>query len=130
MTMSLKKYLNLMSFLTIFCWLTWVAVLFFMNPKETGLMGFILFYFSLFLSIVGTGMLIGFVVRTRFFKKEPVFKQVETSFRQGIWLGFLIVGIFLLQGLDILRWWNSLFLLLFLMFLEFFFLSSRKKYKA
>ena len=129
MTMSLKKYLNLMSISTIICWLAWVLVLFFMNPKETGLMGFVLFYFSLFLAILGTGSILGFIIRTRF-NKEPVFKQVEASFRQGIWLSLLIVGLFLLQGLDILRWWNGLFLLLFLMFLEFFFLSSRKKYKA
>ena len=127
--MTLKKYLNLMSASTIFCWLFWVFVIFFVNPEETGLIGFVLFYFSLFMAIVGTGAMIGFLIRTRF-NKVPVFKQVEVSFRQGIWLSFLIVGLFLLQNLDILRWWNGLFLLLFLMFLEFFFLSSRKKYKV
>jgi len=127
--MTLKKYLNLMSILTIICWLAWVFVIFFVNPKETGLIGFVLFYFSLFLAIVGTAAIIGFLVRTRL-NKGPVFKQVEASFRQGIWLSFLVVGLFLLQNLGILRWWNGVFLLLFLMFLEFFFLSSRKKYKA
>jgi len=118
-----------MSASTIFCWLFWVFVIFFINPEETGLIGFVLFYFSLFMAIVGTGAMIGFLIRTRF-NKGPVFKQVEVSFRQGIWLSLLIVGLFLLQNLDILRWWNGLFLLLFLMFLEFFFLSSRKKYKV
>jgi len=128
--MSLKKYLNLMSILTIICWLFWVFVIFFVNPEETGLIGFILFYFSLFLAMVGTTTIIGFIIRTRFIKKEPVFKRVETSFRQGIWLSLLVVGLFLLQNLGVLRWWNGLFLFLFLMFLEFFFLSSRKQYKA
>ncbi len=127
--MTLKKYLNLMSVLTIICWLAWVFVIFFVNPEETGLIGFILFYFSLFLAILGTAAIIGFLIRVRF-NKGPVFKQVEVSFRQGIWLSLLVVGLFLLQNLGILRWWNGLFLLLFLMFLEFFFLSSRKKYKA
>ncbi|MBU4369829.1 hypothetical protein KKG58_03665 [Patescibacteria group bacterium] len=127
--MTLKKYLNLMSVLSIFCWLFWVFVIFFINPEETGLIGFVLFYFSLFLAILGTIAIIGFLIRARFIK-GPVFKHVEASFRQGIWLSLLIVGLFLLQGLGILRWWNALFLLLFLMFLEFFFLSSRKKYKT
>lgn len=127
--MTLKKYLNLMSILTIICWLAWVFVIFFVNPEETGLIGFVLFYFSLFLAILGTAAIIGFLIRTRF-NTGPVFKQVETSFRQGIWLSLLVVGLFLLQNLGILRWWNGLFLLLFLMFLEFFFLSSRKQYKA
>lgn len=119
-----------MSILTIICWLAWVFVIFFINPEETGMIGFVLFYFSLFLAIVGTAAIVGFIIRTRFIKKEPVFKRVETSFRQGIWLSFLVVGLFLLQNLSILRWWNGLFLLLFLMFLEFFFLSSRKQYKT
>ena len=127
--MTLKKYLNLMAILTIICWLAWVFVIFFINPEETGLIGFVLFYFSLFLAILGTVAILGFVIRARL-KTGPVFKQVETAFRQGIWLSLLIVGLFLLQGLDVLRWWNGLFLALFLIFLEFFFLSSRKKYKT
>ncbi len=127
--MTLKKYLNLMVILTVICWLAWVFVLFFINPEETGLIGFVLFHFSLFLAILGTASILGFIIRARF-NQGPVFKQVEVSFRQGIWLGLLIVGLLLLRGSGLLRWWNGLFLILFLMFLEFFFLSSRKKYKA
>jgi len=127
--MTLKKYLNLMGILTLICWLAWVVVLFFINPEKTGLIGFVLFYFSLFLAVLGTASVLGFVVRARL-NKSPVFKQVELAFRQGIWLGLLVVGLLLLQGLGLLRWWNGLLLLLFLTFLEFFFLSSRKKYKV
>ncbi len=127
--MTLKKYLNLMSILTLFCWLAWVSVFFFINPDKAGLIGFILFYFSLFLAIVGSVAVIGFIIRIRL-KKEPVFKQVEVSFRQGIWVGFLIVALLLLKGLGLLRWWNGLFLFLFLLFLELFFLTSRKRYKV
>lgn len=127
--MTLKKYLNLMGILTLVCWLAWVAVLFFVNPEETGLIGFVLFYFSLFLAVLGTASVLGFIIRARF-NKGPVFKQVELAFRQGIWLSLLVIGVLLLQGQGLLRWWNGLLLLLFLMFLEFFFLSSRKKYKV
>jgi len=128
--MTLKKYLNLMSISSLACWLFWVFVIFFVSPEETGLIGFVLFYFSLFLAIVGTAAIIGFIIRARFLKKGPVFKNVESSFRQGVWISLLIVGLFLLQNLGVLRWWNGLFLFLFLMFLEFFFISSRKQYKA
>ncbi|MBL7141710.1 hypothetical protein ISS21_01275 [Patescibacteria group bacterium] len=127
--MTLKKYLNLMVILTIICWLAWVLLLFFITPVETGLIGFILFYFSLFLAIVGTAAIIGFIIRVRL-SRGPVFKQVEVAFRQGIWISLLIVGLILLQGLNLLKWWNGLLLALFLIFLEFFFLSSRKRYKV
>jgi len=127
--MSLKKYLNLMLILTVICWLAWAAVLFLVNPEETGLIGFILFYFSLFLAILGTASILGFVARARF-RQGPVFKQVEVSFRQGVWLGMLAVSLLLLQETGLLRWWNGIFFFLFLVFLEFFFLSSRKKFKS
>lgn len=127
--MTLKKYLNLMTVLTLVCWLAWVLVLFLINPEEAGLIGEILFYFSLFLAVLGTLSLLGFIIRARF-KKGPVFKQVETSFRQAFWLSVLLTGILVLKENNLLRWWNSLLLLLFLIFLEIFFLSSRKQYKS
>ena len=127
--MTLKKYLNLMSVLTVCCWLAWILVIFIINPKQTGLIGFVLFYFSLFLAIVGTGSIVGFIIRMKL-KNKPVFKQVEISFRQAIWIALLVILIFIFQGLNILRWWNTLFLVLFLIFLELFFLTSGKQYKV
>ncbi|MCH7759213.1 hypothetical protein IID20_02565 [Patescibacteria group bacterium] len=126
--MTLKKYLNLMSVLTVCCWLAWILVIFIINPKQTGLIGFVLFYFSLFLAIVGTGSIVGFIIRMKL-KNKPVFKQVEISFRQAIWIALLVILIFIFQGLNLLRWWNTLFLVLFLVFLELFFLTSGKRYK-
>ncbi|MCF7907032.1 hypothetical protein K9K85_01995 [Patescibacteria group bacterium] len=127
--MTLKKYLNLMTFLTLICWASWFLVLSLINPAQSDLIGFVLFYFSLFLSILGTSSVIGFLVRI-WLKKKPVFKQVEIAFRQGLWLSFLIISVFLLKGMDLLRWWNLTFLFLFLIFLELFFLFSNRRYRA
>lgn len=127
--MTLKKYLNLMSILTVLCWLAWALVIFFINPNQSGLIGFILFYFSLFLAVTGTFAILGFIIRARISKK-PIFKQVEISFRQSIWIALLVVLILILQGLTLLRWWNASFLVLFLVFLELFFLESGRKFKV
>jgi hypothetical protein len=127
--MTLKKYLNLMTFLTLICWVSWFLVLSLINPAQSGLIGFVLFYFSLFLSILGTSSVIGFLIRI-WLKKKPVFRQVEIAFRQGLWFGFLIISVLLLKGMDLLRWWNLTFLFLFLFFLELFFLFSNRRYKA
>lgn len=118
-----------MTFLTLICWASWFLVLSLINPAQSDLIGFVLFYFSLFLSILGTSSVIGFLVRI-WLKKKPVFKQVEIAFRQGLWLSFLIISVFLLKGMDLLRWWNLTFLFLFLIFLELFFLFSNRRYRA
>jgi len=127
--MTLKKYLNLMTILTVICWVAWVLTLILINPQQSDLIGFVLFYFSLFLALLGTVSILGFLIRV-WLKKKPIFKQVEVAFRQGIWLGLLVSVIFMLKGLDLLRWWNALFLILFLIFLELFFLLSNRRYRA
>ncbi len=127
--MTLKKYLNLMSILTGICWLAWVLVIFLVNPARTGFIGFVLFYFSLFLAILGTASVLGFIVRIQLSQK-PVFKQVEIAFRQGAWIGLAIVSILLLWGFNLLKWWNTSLLVLFFVALEFFFLSSHRKFKV
>ncbi|MDO9579730.1 MAG: hypothetical protein Q7J06_04055 [Bacteroidales bacterium] len=127
--MTLKKYLNLMTILTVICWGAWFLVLILINPEQSDLIGFVLFYFSLFLALLGTISVVGFLIRV-WLKKKPIFKQVEIAFRQAIWFGLLISAIFILKGLDLLRWWNALFLVLFLIFLELFFLLSNRRYKS
>jgi len=127
--MTLKKYLNLMTILTVICWVAWVLTLILVNPQQSDLIGFVLFYFSLFLALLGTASVLGFLIRV-WLKKKPIFKQVEIAFRQAIWLGLLVSSIFILKGLNLLRWWNALFLILFLIFLELFFLLSNRRYKV
>jgi len=55
--MTLKKYLNLMTILTVICWVIWVLVLVLINPQQSDLIGFVLFYFSLFLALFGAQFL-------------------------------------------------------------------------
>ncbi len=127
--MTLKKYLNLMTISTIICWVVWVLVLVLINPQQSDLIGFVLFYFSLFLAILGTASILGFLIRV-WLKKKPIFKQVEIAFRQALWLAIFVSVFFILKGLNLLRWWNALFLVLFLIFLELFFLLSNRRYKV
>ena len=127
--MTLKTYLNLMSILTGICWLGWLAVIFLISPAEAGFIGFILFYFSLFLALLGSFAIAGFLIRVRL-SQRPVFAQTQLAFRQAIWMSLFVVAVLALKGLNILRWWNMLFLLLFLVILESFFLSSGRRYKV
>ena len=124
--MSLKKYLILMSFSTLLCWLIWGAVILRIDPEEVGSLGFFLFYLSFLLSLIGSLAILGFLVRIKF-SKEPTFKKVTISFRQAIWFSFLIVFFLSLKGQELLRWWNILLFILFLALLELFFITYRRR---
>ncbi len=102
--MTLRKYLILMSIATFFCWLAWVLVINYIDPTETGLLGFVFFYSSLFLAVLGTMSVLGFAVRIKIFKDEIVYKQVGTAFRQGVMFSILVTGLLFLQSKSFLTW--------------------------
>ncbi len=68
--MSLKDFLLLMGVATALAWGSWIYVLFQVDPHETGLMGFVLFYVTLFASLVGTMAILGSVYRVVLRKRQ------------------------------------------------------------
>jgi len=124
--MTLKKYLNLMAILTGICWLIFVASIFLMDPENVGFLGFLLFYYSLFLALLGSFSIIGFIIRIRFIK-GPVFQQVSISFRQSFWLSLIIVFLLVIKGLGLLHWWNFVIFVLILFGTEVLIILNRKR---
>jgi hypothetical protein len=127
--MTLKTYLNLMLICTLICWGVWVLSLLVINPEKAGVLGFILFYFSLFLAILGTAAIIGFLIRARL-GKTPIFVQVSIAFRQGLWIASIIVFLLLLKGLNLLRWWNFILFILIIVIIELLIWTGRKRIKS
>ncbi len=124
--MTLRKYLILMSFASIVCWAAFVLVVYHMNPVGSGIIALIFFYLSLFLAVVGTFAIIGFLLRSKILGGELVFKQVAVTFRQALWFGVLAVFSLWLQSKNLLTWYNLNLLIIVLLILEFFFLSTGK----
>ena len=123
--MSLKRYLLLMLLATILCWLAFAVVIIYINPQETGFIGFLLFYISLFLALVGTFALIGFFIRI-WLVTQPIFRQVIIAFRQAIWFACLVVFCLILQSQELLTWWTTVLFIALLAFIESFFLFGKK----
>lgn len=117
--MTLRAYLFCMSIATLLCWLAWILVVNGVDPYQTGLVGFLLFYVSLFLAGVGTFSVIGFVVRRRIVKNDDVvFRHVTHTFRQGITVSLLLIGALLLLQAHLLTWWTALLLMLLFLVVE------------
>ena len=125
--MTLKRYLLLMFLATLLCWLALASVMFYINPSEAGIVGFTLLYISLFLSLIGTFSLTGFILRV-WLTTAPIFKQVIVSFRQSILFAILVSVGLAMQSQEVLTWWILLILIAMIVFIEAIFnLNKRRK---
>lgn len=114
-----------MAMTTLGCWSGWAFVVFTINPETTNWPGFFLFYLSLFLSLIGTGAIVGFLIRFAWLKYELAFRSVKDAFRQSFLFAFLIIAALFLLSKDLFNWMNLLFLIAGLALLEYFLVSYK-----
>jgi len=124
--MTLKQYLITMSVVTAICWLIFIFIIWTVNPEVTNWIGFLMFYFSLFLALAGTATIVGFVVRFIVFKEELIFRLVKEAFRQSFLFSALIIVSLILLAYDLFSWLNVLLLVIGLSALEYLLLSWQK----
>lgn len=97
------------------------------DPKATGLVGYVFFYFSLFLALVGTFSVIGFIIRKRVVKDEMVvFHHVRHTFRQGLLISLLILIALVMQQFKLLTWLTGILIILLFLVLESIIFANRK----
>lgn len=116
-----------MSIATAICWSAFAYVIFTVNPVITNWIGFTLFYTSLFLAIIGTAAILGFVIRFVALKKELAFRLVNEAFRQSFLFAILLIASLMLLSQELFTWLNLFFLIIGLSVLEFFMLSYKSK---
>ncbi|MFH1171691.1 MAG: hypothetical protein V1778_04090 [bacterium] len=119
----MKRYLLLAAFGTLVCWTAWVLVLFNIDPFLSGFIGLASFYFSLFLALLGSFSLLGFLFRRTFSRDTIAYHHIGVSIRQALFLSLVLVGTLLLRGTKLYTWWNVAFLLAGFTILEWFFLT-------
>ena len=124
--MTLKQYLIYMTLATLFCWLIWLGIVWTINPELTNWIGFAMFYAALFLSLVGTAAVLGFLVRFVALRKELAYYLVKEAFRQSFLLASLIIISLMLLSKGLFSWLNLILLIVGLSALEYFLLSYKK----
>ena len=123
--MTLRSYLLGMFLSTIVCWIAFGLILYYVNPYNSGALGLLAFYVSLFFASIGTLTIVGFYLRVWFSKNEILFAHVNPSFRQAILLSIILVGPLVLQGFHLLTWWDGALFVLAVILLEFYFISHK-----
>lgn len=125
--MPLRSSLLLLVFGTALCWVAWSLVLFNIDPENSGFVGLASFYLSLFLALVGTFALLGFVARRALTDDPVAFRHIGVSMRQGLLFALVVVGALLLRGTRLYTWWSVVLLLAGFTLLEFFFLTREQR---
>lgn len=125
--MTLKQYLIFMTVATLLSWLAFGLVFFLIDPTTAARAGVFMFYLSLFLALLGTVAILGFLIRMKLRRGEVIISlEVAGAFRQGFFLAFLFTSSLYLQSKNVLVWWNVLLLIAALTILEFLFISYRR----
>lgn len=123
--MTLSTYLIGISVSTFLCWVAWVLTIINVDPIATGNWGMLSFFVSIFFAAIGTFTVIGFYIRLWFSSNEYYYENITISFRQGILLSFVIVGLLGLQSLRILNIFDGVLFVTSILLLEFYFLARR-----
>lgn len=124
--MSLKQLILIIFSATTIFWLSWLLVLAEVDPTESGMLGLVLFFGSLFFSLLGSFFLSVLIYRKFTNRMDLEYKIVSASFRQSFFLALVIIGALFLQSKHYLTWWNTIILILGIGVLEYFFLSFKK----
>lgn len=120
--MTLNVYLWGMRISTILALLAWGAVIYYVDPSKTGILGQVLFYGSLFLALSGV-FTIFFTWLRRKVNQDESFVYIGMSFRQGLLLSLLVVILLIMQSFGVLVWWDGLLVVAALFLVELYFLS-------
>ncbi|HLC99440.1 MAG TPA: hypothetical protein VJC11_00580 [Patescibacteria group bacterium] len=124
--MPLTRFLIGMGLGTALGWISWLVVLFRIDPETSGIFGRIFFYASLLIAVTGTASLLGFGARVFFFKTTVMFSQLAISLRQGVWFGVIVITALALQAAELFGAWNIVILALLFGVVETLFLSKEK----
>lgn len=111
---------------TILAWLGFFIIINSFDPYQGTLTVFLMFYFTLFLSVLGSLSLLGFWLRTLWNRKRGIARlMVMDSFRQAVIFSTVLLVALFLQSLRLLTWWNTLLLIILATTIEFVFLVFR-----
>jgi hypothetical protein len=124
--MTFRGYIILMLLATIGAWAAWLVVLVSIDPSKAGFLGYLFFYSTLGMALLGSLSVIGAGIRIWFRREELIARHVWKSFRQAILLSALIIVSLLLMPAGLFSWWTGLLLILMLALIELAWMSSKR----
>lgn len=125
--MTLQSYLWGLRIGTLISFAALCAVIFLTDPVDIGMIAFVLFYMTFFLTASGIGVLMLTWIWRRMAKEMLTLGEMGMAIRQGILLGILLTIVIGLQQTKILLWWVTLIVIAGIFLIELYFLTRPKK---
>ncbi|PIT97998.1 MAG: hypothetical protein COT71_03150 [Candidatus Andersenbacteria bacterium CG10_big_fil_rev_8_21_14_0_10_54_11] len=104
-------------------WTAWGLIIASLDPRQAGLLGYILFFLALFLGVAASVSLGGYAVRRILQPRRLAFYAIRPAVRQGILLALFMNIVLLLQLGRLYRWWVGIILTGIVVITELVFLS-------
>jgi hypothetical protein len=123
--MTLRSYIWVVKIVTLFSFIALFSVVYFVDPEKTGWAGKTIFYLVLFFALSGLLNLLLTKLRKIWGGEKAVILNISLSSRQSVLLSMILVGLLVLQGLQILVWWTGLLLVAGIFLVELYFLSRK-----
>lgn len=102
------------------CWLAWGLTVVNTNPTQGGQAAVLAFYLSLFAGLFGALTLVGYGWRRLVTHNELKYSILRTAFRQAFLVSVLVIGLLLLQSLQLFSWWEAWLLIAVVVLLELY----------
>lgn len=123
--MNHRRYLIPIALAAFLSWISWLLVIIKIDPYLSTKIALILFFLTLFSSLVCTFTIIGFIIRRKVSHNEILFSYIGISLRQAILLTFCALGSLFFLLLGVLTWWDGFLLVLIASLIEFYISSSQ-----
>lgn len=124
--MTFRDYILVMSAGTGAVWVAFAVVLLAIDPARSGALGFVLFYATFGLSVIGTLAIAGTAVRTHFHPEDVVSRQVARALRQAVLIAAILIGSMALSAAGLFRPWTGILLVLAAALVELAFLAAAR----
>jgi len=108
----------------------WVLILTQLAPSQAGLLGFALFFLSMFMAVASVSGLSGYFIRRIVLRRQLPAYTVRISLRQGLTVAGFASLLLFLQLISLYRWWVAIALIAILGSLELVFLSYDRAVKG
>lgn len=123
--MNLRQYILIFIFGTLIAWSSWVIVLFNIDPVSSGFPALVIFYVTLFASLMGLFTTLSTVIRAYRFKERELEDIIIISLRQSLMLTILLEGTLILLSVEKLNYLSIGIIISVLATLEFIALTFK-----
>ncbi len=124
--MTFRFYLFIMTLATVAAWIAWVIVINAIDPVRAGVLGFILFFVTLAIALIGSLSILGIGIRVWLRPEGSIARQTSRSVRHAVLLTLLFSLSLLLASNGLLRWWIVLLTVFTITLAELAFITHEK----